>query len=166
MKRRSSFLTIAASLAWWLAGPGVPLRAADNATPEALSVTISAVQPDAGDAKLIAWEKQKKGQAQTAPAPVYVVKIYCEMPSPGARAYRLYIGDEQIREYGSFPAGIFLKVYDADVLRKWAGKPLKMGVNRAQAVDMGRAFPPDQEVGAATQAGVQGWERIQDVLSR
>lgn len=150
------------------------LAPASFAAPTATAVTVTPAVPESGDSAAIAWEKAKAGKdsetaaAEAAADPVYIVKVYVKLPPPGAEGYRLWIGDEEVREYGSFRHGLFFKAYGEEQLSRWAGKPLRMGAQGKAAEDLGREFP-----GAATlreirseDSGARSFrKKIRDVLA-
>src|SRR5262245_5099948 len=60
-------------------------------------IDVIRINPSTGDIQRI---KQKRQQPENAEIHVHVIKLYVNMPEPGATAYRLYIGDKLIDEYG------------------------------------------------------------------
>jgi hypothetical protein len=127
------------------AQPDKPSLRANKTSP----IEISRIDPSSGDLHRID-QKHKKGGAAAAAAgldedQVHVLKIYVNMPKAGAEAPVLYIGDEKIDEYGSFPEGIFVKVYSAKQLQSWQGKPLRI-LYRKEMIDLNTSIPakPDR----------------------
>lgn len=131
---------------------------ASAASLAATSVTVIAADPEAGDSANLAWEKTKAGKdsaaaaAEAARDPVYLVKVYMKLPASGSENYLLWVGDDEVREYGGFKHGIFFKVYDADLLSKWVGKPLRMAKRGQPPQALGVDFP-DPEAQAKNRAG-------------
>jgi len=113
----------------------------------ATAVTVTPAAPEPGDIDGLAWEKTRAGKdsntaaAEAAEDPVHLVKVYVKLPPAGAETYRLWIGDEEIREYGGFKHGIFFKVYDPEKLAKWSGQPLSMARSGRTPEPLGQDFP-------------------------
>ena len=95
-------------------------------------IEVIRISPSTGDIQRV----KQKGQE----IHVHVVKLYVNMPEPGATAYRLYIGDNLIDEYGSFDEGIFFKSYDRANLSSWRGLPIRF-VTEDEVIELGMAFP-------------------------
>lgn len=55
---------------------------------------------------------------------IYIVKIRADLPPPSNSGFRIYFGDEQVKEFGSYNEGIFFKVYHKKDLNDLAGKEL------------------------------------------
>ena len=108
-----------------------PSKRADKNPP----IEVVRINPSSGDIQRV---KQKGPQGQEIH--VHVVKLYVNMPEPGATAYRLYIGDNLIEEYGSFDEGIFFKSYDRANLNSWRGLPIRF-VTEDEVIELGMAFP-------------------------
>lgn len=150
------------------------LAPASFAAPSATAVTVTPAVPESGDSAAIAWEKAKAGRdaskaaAEAAEEPVYIVKVYVKLPPAGAEGYRLWIGDEEVREYGSFRHGLFFKAYGEDQLSKWAGKPLRMGIRGKAAEELGREFPGAvalREIRSEDSGAGNSRKKVKDVLS-
>ena len=139
---RSTKVNIAILFAAWAA-----LTPVAAASLSATAVTVTPAHPEPGDVAGLAWEKTRAGMdsataaSEAAVDPVYLVKVYVKLPPPGAEAYGLWIGDEEIREYGGFKHGIFFKVYDPEKLAKWAGQPLRMAEGGRAPEPLGQDFP-------------------------
>jgi hypothetical protein len=140
----------------------------------ATSVTVTPAIPEPGDSSVIAWEKGKAGKdsataaAEAAQDPVYLVKVYIKLPPMGSESYQLWVGDDEIREYGGFKKGLFFKVYDEELLGKWAGKPLRMGKRGQAPQSLGQDFPQADAKGRIRAAGSSAAaprSKIKDVLA-
>jgi len=110
------------------------------------AIEIAQIDPSPGDVKRIEQKRKKAGAtANGAEDQVHVVKIYVDLPTPGAAAPVFYIGDEKIEEYGSFNEGIFVKVYSVKQLQSWQGKPLRVQ-HRGEMIDLKANVPakPDR----------------------
>lgn len=139
---RSTKVNIAILFAAWAA-----LTPVSAASLSATAVTVTPAIPEEGDVAGLAWEKTKAGKdsalaaAEAAGEPVYLVKIYVKLPPPGAESHQLWVGDEEIREYGGFKHGIFFKVYGPEKLAQWAGQPLSMAMRGGTPEPLGQDFP-------------------------
>src|SRR5882762_8706762 len=110
-------------------------------------IEITRINPSQGDLQKIKQRRKSEPIIVNAPQEVHVVKVYLNMPPPGAKAYILYIGDRKIDEYGGFDEGIFFKSYDRKDLDLWAGQPLRFVV-RNELIDLGLNFPSKEEIAA------------------
>lgn len=150
------------------------LAPAAIAAPAATSVTVTAAVPETGDSAGIAWEKTKAGKnaataaAEAATEPVYIVKVYVKLPPAGPEGYQLWVGDEEVGEYGSFRHGLFFKVYSEEKLARWAGMPLRLGKRGQAAEELGQVFPAaeaQREFRAADSGDRVSRKKVKDVLS-
>jgi hypothetical protein len=148
------------------------LSYASAASITATAVTVTAAIPEPGDSAKTAWEKTKAGKdaataaAEAATDPVYLVKVYAKLPPVGSEIYQLWVGDEEVPEYGGFKHGIFFKVYGQEQLSQWAGKPLRMGLRGQAPQPLGRDFPREEAKDAIRAAGAAPVRpKIKDVLA-
>jgi hypothetical protein len=148
------------------------LSFASAASFTATAVTVTAAIPESGDSAKTAWEKAKAGRdvataaAEAATDPVYLVKVYVKLPPAGSESYQLWVGDEEVPEFGSFKHGIFFKVYGQEQLSKWAGKPLRMGLRGQAPQPLGQDFPPEAAKDAIRAAGsAPARPKTKDVLA-
>lgn len=74
---------------------------------------------------------------------VYIVRIKGQIPVHRAVPVQLFIGDHPIREYGSTGDGIYFKVYDVALLRRWHGKSIRYAVKPNEIRDSGLTFHSD-----------------------
>jgi hypothetical protein len=129
------------------------------------AVTVSPAQPGKGDEERIKWRKKKLEDKSEGPSPVYIVKLYAEVPPAGARGYKLFVGEEPIREFGSFSEGIFFKVYHRQDLKKLMGKGIMVGKSGEAPEATGRSFPEEADLAAALEKPVAELGKSADVLS-
>ena len=135
-----SLLTVAGSHRFALAADKPTLRT-DKASP----IEVIRISPSKGDLQRVERKRKQAGVRADEEVQVHVVKIYVDMPAPGAQACLLHIGDEKIKEYGGFAEGVFFKVYDRKQLQSWEGKPVRV-VYRNETIDLKITVPatPDK----------------------
>jgi hypothetical protein len=143
-------------------------------TATATAVTVTPADPEPGDSAKAAWEKTKAGKdaasaaTEAAADPVYLVKVYVKLPPLGSESYQLWVGDDEVPEYGGFKHGLFFKAYGQEQLAKWAGKPLRMGKRGHAPQPLGQNFPAavaQDAIRAAGSSSAPARAKIKDVLA-
>lgn len=125
----------------------MPVQAAEKPVVRAgkdPAIEVIQINPSKGDIRRARQKRKQRGQDDAREIQVHVVKLYVEMPSARAEGYRLYIGDRPVEEAGSFPEGLFMKVYEPEDLEAWRGKPVRF-VFRDQVADLGLTFPSKEK---------------------
>lgn len=86
-------------------------------------ISIEKIKSSQGDKKRIKQALASK-TIDVSGKPVYVIKIKTNLPVYTNSGCRIYFGDMEIKEFGSFENGVFIKVYSEEKLKELEGKEL------------------------------------------
>jgi hypothetical protein len=147
------------------AATGNPSAQLDDAFPAAVSrVTITPARPDAGDLQRMDALRKNGAKIDAADAPVYIAKIHFLGSLPiDNEGFTVWVGDQLVKEYGSFKSGIFFKIYDPNEWDKMAGKEICIK-RRGKTIMTGKNIP-DYAVFGFSGAGELQYPSVADVLS-